>query len=114
MSEAPLAPCPHCGTANTRAGTRDGVPYVDCKTCETTIYFYRSDPTRAAIVWNSRAEAAPALDDRLRRVLWLRHGCSGLYGDDGEMQCGACSLDFKRDPIDKILTKLEQKNEREE
>jgi len=31
-----------------------------------------------------------------RRMLWLRHGCIGLYGDDGEMQCGACLLDFKR------------------
>ena len=35
----------------------------------------------------------------LRRLLFLRHGCSGpaLYGDDGEMQCNHCLLDFKRD-----------------
>jgi len=33
---------------------------------------------------------------KLRELLWLRHGCVGLYGDDGEMQCGACLLDFKR------------------
>lgn len=32
----------------------------------------------------------------LRRMLWLRHGCLGLYGDDGEMQCGTCMIDFKR------------------
>ena len=34
----------------------------------------------------------------LRYYLWLRHGCSisALYGDDGEMQCGACGIDFKR------------------
>ena len=40
----------------------------------------------------------------LRRLLWLRHGCSvaGLYGDDGEMQCGVCMIDFKRDPVDVI------------
>jgi len=31
-----------------------------------------------------------------RRLVWLRHGCLALYGDDGEMQCGACGLDFKR------------------
>lgn len=34
----------------------------------------------------------------LRRMLWLRHGCShsSLYGDDDEMQCGDCGIDFKR------------------
>jgi len=35
----------------------------------------------------------------LRKLLWLRHDAlhSGvLYGDDGEMQCAACGIDFKR------------------
>lgn len=35
----------------------------------------------------------------LRRLLWLRHDpkhTAILYGDDGEMQCGECLLDFKR------------------
>ena len=33
----------------------------------------------------------------LRRLLWLRHGCPfpALYGDDGEMQCNVCMIDFK-------------------
>jgi hypothetical protein len=36
-------------------------------------------------------------DNRLlRELLWMRHGCVGLYGDDGEMQCSQCNLDFKR------------------
>jgi hypothetical protein len=44
---------------------------------------------------------APAESETiLRRLLWLRHGCSfaALYGDDGEMQCNAagCRMDFKR------------------
>ena len=40
----------------------------------------------------------------LRELLWLRHGCSffQLYGDDGEMQCHHCMIDFKRDPVEKI------------
>ncbi len=38
----------------------------------------------------------------LRRMLWLRHGCAGLYGDDGEMQCGKCLIDFRRDPVIQI------------
>lgn len=33
---------------------------------------------------------------KLKELLWLSHGCIGLYGDDGEMQCGACMIDFKR------------------
>jgi hypothetical protein len=37
-----------------------------------------------------------------RRLLWQRHGCAGLYGDDGEMQCGSCILDFKRQPPSEI------------
>jgi hypothetical protein len=41
----------------------------------------------------------------LRQLLWLNHGChaAALYGDDGEMQCSACLVDFKRDSADKIM-----------
>jgi len=40
----------------------------------------------------------------LRRLLWIRHGCPihALYGDDGELQCHACMLDFKRDSAQRI------------
>jgi hypothetical protein len=33
-----------------------------------------------------------------RRVMALRHGCnqSALYGDDGELQCKECGVDFAR------------------
>jgi len=44
----------------------------------------------------------------LREILWLRHGCSNLYGDDGEMQCGSCILDFKRDSAQKIKDRFEE------
>lgn len=35
---------------------------------------------------------------KLKELLWFRHGCEFhcLYGDDGEMQCGHCLIDFKR------------------
>lgn len=50
-------------------------------------------------VWDSAA--ALAKEHILRRLLWLRHDkhcCAGpaLYGDDGEMQCKVCGIDFKR------------------
>ncbi len=42
-------------------------------------------------------------DMRLRRLLWEHHASGhGLYGDDGEMQCNTCLLDFKRDSIEQI------------
>jgi hypothetical protein len=43
---------------------------------------------------------------KLRELLWLNHGCVGLYGDDGEMQCGKCLIDFKRDTPQLIDRKL--------
>lgn len=47
-------------------------------------------------------------EQTLRRLLWLIHGCPlfDLYGDDGEMQCGACMIDFKRDSPETIERKL--------
>jgi len=30
----------------------------------------------------------------LRRELWASHGHAGIYGDDGEMQCGECGIDL--------------------
>jgi len=40
----------------------------------------------------------------LRRLLWQNHGCpvNALYGDDGEMQCHACVIDFLRMPAERI------------
>lgn len=43
----------------------------------------------------------------LRKWIWLNHGhLDGLYGDDGEMQCGRCLVDFKRDDAAFILDRL--------
>jgi hypothetical protein len=46
----------------------------------------------------------------LRKLLWLRHGCpiTALYGDDGEMSCSACRLDFKRQPVEEIEARWRQ------
>lgn len=42
---------------------------------------------------------------RLRKLLWASHGHTGLYGDDGEMQCAKCMLDYKSDSIETLETK---------
>lgn len=43
---------------------------------------------------------------QLRRLLFLSHPCSGKYGDDGELQCASCRIDFKRDSVEHIDLKL--------
>lgn len=52
------------------------------------------------------------LDAGIRKLLWLRHGCpvNALYGDDGEMQCGICLVDFKRDSVEDIEAKFRRAN----
>ncbi len=53
--------------------------------------------------------ATPTLSDaadwELRNHLWMAHGHDGLYGDDGEMQCGRCGppCDFKREPLPRLF-----------
>jgi hypothetical protein len=41
----------------------------------------------------------------LRAYLWLGHGHSGVYGDDGEMQCAQCRpvWDYKRAPLAEVI-----------
>ena len=49
-------------------------------------------------------EQADKNESDLRREWWLNHGDSfpQLYGDDGEMQCGRCLIDFKREPMETL------------
>jgi hypothetical protein len=53
----------------------------------------------------------------LRELLWLNHGHTGLYGDDGEMQCAECMeeygfLDWKRTPVKEIRDRIYAANMR--
>lgn len=55
--------------------------------------------------------AARVLDNRmLRGELGLMHTCvpggPQLYGDDGEMTCGKCRVDFMRDPVSDIVKRM--------
>ena len=47
----------------------------------------------------------------LRQLLWLNHGCDIMhqYGDDGEMQCAFCMVDFKRETLPIIEEKLRKR-----
>lgn len=46
----------------------------------------------------------------LRMLLWAQHPCQGKYGDDGELQCNKCRIDFKRDSVIAIEKKITFKN----
>jgi hypothetical protein len=52
------------------------------------------------------AEALRKTEMRLRYIMWMRHGHSGVYGDDGEMQCGDCAKfgcwDYKNAPMEEV------------
>lgn len=54
-----------------------------------------------------KIERLSAPESSLRRFLWLNHGHTGMYGDDGEMQCGECvpfgAWDYKREPLDMLV-----------
>ena len=52
----------------------------------------------------------PEPEGTLRRLLWDEHSCIRKYGDDGERSCGACYIDFLRDPVPKIKKRLEERN----
>lgn len=55
---------------------------------------------------------AADVEQRIRARLWLGHCHEGQYGDDGEMQCGACVRfgggDFKRQPLAELLDVLDR------
>lgn len=45
-----------------------------------------------------------------RRYMWVGHGCESryLYGDDGEMQCHHCGLDFKRGDLEWLDKRVQE------
>jgi len=46
----------------------------------------------------------PSDEMMLRRLLWAKHGHGQyLYGDDGELQCKYCGIDFKRNSVSEIV-----------
>ena len=55
------------------------------------------------------AELETALKEserEVRHLLWTTHGHSGIYGDDGEMQCAKCAWhgcwDYKNAPLEEV------------
>lgn len=51
-------------------------------------------------------ERAKHVEREYRKLLWLGHGHTMMYGDDGEMQCQECIpwgfWDYRREPLEKI------------
>lgn len=65
----------------------------------------RTRPARIAhaialLARRAEREAMERAERRLREHLWISHGHTALYGDDGEMQCPTCCADYLRDPIE--------------
>lgn len=75
---------------------------------EVTLAQNLADMARVVIKLRAEASAGEAagltaaeIEHRLRLEWWTGHGCQfrAIYGDDGEMQCSACLVDFKRAPL---------------
>lgn len=83
----------------------DGVG-KECHTPGCALYLHAVDLPipRDLLTDASDVSRVEAENELLRQMLWLSHGCphSALYGDDGEMQCGRCSIDFKRASAESI------------
>lgn len=68
------------------------------------------------IAFNRDLGTLPEIADdefRFRRLLFINHGsCDGkqLYGDDGEMHCHECDIDFVRDSAEEIETRIGKLN----
>jgi hypothetical protein len=64
------------------------------------------------------SELSESKELELRRLLWAGHGHLGLYGDDGQLQCGKCQpfYDYRHAPLEEIvqkaLTALTTENQR--
>jgi transcription elongation factor Elf1 len=85
------ARCEVCNGELSQCGPQDndGIPTMDCKVCQL----------------RSKIEELEKSERLFRYMLWLRHQVehsSILYGDDSEMQCSACMIDFKRDTAEHI------------
>lgn len=52
------------------------------------------------------AEVMRQYEAEWRALAFANHSCVGKYGDDGEMQCNHCLIDFKRDSPSQISEKL--------
>lgn len=81
--------------------------HLSCSNPDDPQFSYTEEGVEAArkeaiMMWRQHIE----IEKEYRRYMWLHHGHDGLYGDDGEMQCGHCMLDFKRAPLLVIREKL--------
>jgi len=112
---------PRTMTAERRPEIKPYNPYIyHCSHCSREIPLETQEELFAATRVNGVCEycysAHYSSEQAIRKALWLGHGHDGLYGDDGEMQCnlGGCMLDYKRDPLDKIIAQLFQQRDSSE
>lgn len=70
------------------------------------------DDLQAALIASPETPEQEKTERRIREYLWLSHGHQGMYGDDGEMQCGMCvkfgMFDYKREPLSKLIEAVDR------
>jgi hypothetical protein len=95
--------CTECGGSGRTSNHVTGE--VECDECLGTGHDSRKAFARAEQAEAERDE----IERKYREQLWLGHGHTGLYGDDGERQCNHrdCMIDFKRWPLERIEERLD-------
>jgi hypothetical protein len=80
--------------------------------CDSLDLMITGKPCNCYMYYRGRAEKAEAelaavkiREIEIRKILWLGHGHTGLYGDDGEMQCSVCVpvWDYKRHDLVELI-----------
>ena len=72
----------------------------------------KRNPIGIPVCWecDENFEHWPKNEEILRELLFMEHHCDAKYGDDGEMQCGKCMIDFRRDSAEEIKRKIAARN----
>ena len=106
-----------CGASRTIRWTGRYITHDDGTLCEHLVDIAQPVPPSCSCGFDNGECGCVILSQSereltLRRMLWLSHGCHGLYGDDGEMQCPECRLDFRRDPVETIDRRITERGMR--
>lgn len=70
------------------------------------------NPANISRDYRVKPESLPDDEYRLRRLIFMQHSnpeCM-LYGDDGELSCNSCDIDFMRDTPKEIEDRIYELN----
>lgn len=116
ISEFDTSPIPEDIQAVLDEKNSDIIPEEEPVICEPSLRPCRvcgkGNPIGIPVCWDcdENFEHWPKNEEILRELLFMEHHCDAKYGDDGEMQCSKCLIDFRRDSAETIRDKIQKRN----